>query len=1261
MSDSIRIKTTPNGVDNYIKVKLEQDFDFINILSLKISQEDAYRQFCSDYGVVVGRVIVNSGFGVPNAKVSIFIPIDDIDKENQLVRNLYPYELVTDKNDDGVRYNVLPKYSVTENDCFTPVGTFPSKREVLDNPTLDYIYCKYYKFTTTTNSSGDFMFFGVPVGTYTLHVDVDLSDIGLISQRPYDLIREGSSPKLFESTTKFKGGTNLDKLSQIKTSNVGVNVQPFWGDTETCEIGITRADIDLNFTITPCAIFMGSIFGDQNKNSINKQCKPRAKLGLMCEQITGEGTIEMLRKTIDGNIERFDVDGGRLIDENGTWAYQVPMNLDYMITDEEGNLVPTDNTAIGLPTRASVRFRIGLDETGGEGRLRTRAKYLIPNNPSTQNEIDYNFDETTKDVSFRDLYWNKIYTVSNFIPRYQNIKGPILGVNTRAMTAIKNVDACAGDKTPFPYNRVNTKINPIFFIICLILKILGFIVGIINYIIIFLINKLIKLVNRIADSVTFNGARDVPYLPCITLNCETEQSRKIFAPGCRAEDEGRLKACDVESNINTTDIVYSGNCPMYYCGDNYNHTCPEELLVGWDDCVSFQIAKELGLFEFDFYNDWVNGSLFAYLLRYKKRRKGTEKFCEFDCNDFVNDPNYSGVDGNENAKPDNICRKHHLYDTCYPCSSKDCQKEFRELTDIKEGLIKKYKDELYYASVMHNNSFKLFATDLVCLGSVFSCDWQGFPFLQPYLVETTYKLPPDVVEDVELPDNTLIADTTGMVDIGGSTNGLFFDVDCIGLHTNSKQCLNLRHICEFGVDLDEMIEDPLDPNLVIPPNGFLEPLDIDQLNESFRNSFILMNSGSTSPNSFSADVTINSNFNTNSNSVYNFANELDNGVEYARFRGIKNGSNYVIEQYSQPKKSLFMYFGLLPGKTALNKMNQKYFLNCNKENEQEILIDTTIIQDISGSCSGSIAVTIVGGTNPYSVSLSSPTNLSFQTITTNSEPYFFDTLCEGVYVISVTDVNGFTTTKTISLVGPKPLSCSHVVTETPNSIGGTGSILVSASGGIPPYVFEVIDSSGVQVGNPSSGILLGSTIINGLPINTNLGYTLRVVDSSNNECLKTGVTINGPSSLFITSLSTPPSCFNGSDATIQIQISGGTPPYTAITTGVGINSLTGTFIGPLKSGQYTTTVIDANGDSQMVTTNVVNPNQINSSVSVVNNNGLYIYTITVNGGVSPYTLKINNGPEIILNGVNTYIYTTNQSSISYSIIDNKNCQRNFTS
>ena len=121
MSETIRIRTNVGSQsDTYITTKIEQNFDFIEILSLKLSQEEVYRKYCSDYGVIIGRVTVNSnGFGVPNAKVSVFIPVSEEDKLDLEIFGLYPYEVITDKNVDGVRYNLLPKEPDDINSCYT--------------------------------------------------------------------------------------------------------------------------------------------------------------------------------------------------------------------------------------------------------------------------------------------------------------------------------------------------------------------------------------------------------------------------------------------------------------------------------------------------------------------------------------------------------------------------------------------------------------------------------------------------------------------------------------------------------------------------------------------------------------------------------------------------------------------------------------------------------------------------------------------------------------------------------------------------------------------------------------------------------------------------------------------------------------------------------------------------------------------------------------------------------------------------------------
>ena len=41
---------------------------------------------------------------------------------------------------------------------------------------------------------------GVPVGTHTIHMDLDLSDCGILSQRPRDFVYKGYTVEQFEET-----------------------------------------------------------------------------------------------------------------------------------------------------------------------------------------------------------------------------------------------------------------------------------------------------------------------------------------------------------------------------------------------------------------------------------------------------------------------------------------------------------------------------------------------------------------------------------------------------------------------------------------------------------------------------------------------------------------------------------------------------------------------------------------------------------------------------------------------------------------------------------------------------------------------------------------------------------------------------------------------------------------------------------------------------------------------------------------------------
>ena len=1273
MADNIRIRTNPNGDDTYLKVNVEQDFDFIEILSLTLSQEDAYRKFCSDYGVVVGRVNVNSGFGVPNAKVSIFIPIDDVDKNNPLISGLYPYEVVTDKNLEGIRYNVLGVEPETNDDCFTPVGTFPTKRQVLDNEVMSDIYCKYYKFTTTTNHAGDYMIFGVPTGTYTLHVDVDISDIGIISQRPYDLINQGTSEKFFYGPTKFKGGTNLDTLLQIKSTNIGINVQPFWGDTDNCQIGITRADVNLNYVVQPYAIFMGSIFGDQHKHSINYRCRPRPKFGEICSQVTNTGTINMIRMTPDGTIEQFDVEGGRLIDENGAWAYLVPMNLENVMTNEYGELTLTNDPNLGIPTKASVRFKISMDETGNEGRLRTRASYLVPNNPTTPSEIDYNFDETALPTSFKDLYWNKIYTVSNFIPRYQGDNDPF-PERIRAMTAIKNVDSCVGTATPFPYNRVNTSDNPIFTILCVIITIFAFIVN--------LINQMISVINGIIGNL--NSALgwlgvNITCVPCIALKCDTDDGTYYYTPGC-VQPCGWQQAGDkIGTPIN------------YHPGDTDGHTGSVTDFCGWDTCQAFEIAKSLSLFQFDFYNDWVTGTLYSYLLKYKHRRNGLEKFCEDDCGDFGSDPTYSGVDGNKDGVPDNDCFNHMYLDTCYPDGGADEDQQYAHTTSNirREGLVKKYKDEFFYASSTHDTNYKFFATKIVCLGSMFTCDWQGIPFLQPRLIPTTYKIPPDVDE----PNTSLLNSaqfpilTTGMVTMeGGGQDGLFFNVNCGGLHVTGHQCMNIRHICEFGVDIDELQQDPINPSIFIKPDWTIGSQDIDPTyGKEFRDSFIILNSGSTTTSSANSFVpyVLDSSFNINSpnctsrggydfsqvNDTFNNCPDPINGVDYINFRGYPTDGR----TFSQPENSFFMYFGLLPGKTSLEKMNAKYFVTCIPQVLHNILITTQVTGDTQNISQGVISFQIQGGQGPYSYIITGPNGYTNSgSATTLGET--FNNLPQGSYTITVNDVLGDVITDTIIVVGKVPLSCSAYVSKNVATLtGNDGEITVNIYGGQAPYIFSLVNINNQMI---SSGLVSTTPTfkITGLPGSIGTGDTLTITDSSSPvvNCISTGLVIQSPSAMTVNFTRQKPLCWNGSDGFITFGVHGGYSPYTAVTTssnGTVILSSTTLSAFNLSADTYTIEINDSSGQylspPAVVDLTSTNP-KFTIGTPIAFSGGVVKFNTTSSwtpGNPIVVNYSINNGSTITTVNANQitpplYGFTSSGSTgdvISFSGCNNSSC------
>lgn len=987
MDKSFRIRTEV-GKDKVVHVNLQQDYSFLEILSLKINQIDSYKLHVSNYGILVGRVVANGNFGIPNAKVSVFIPLNEDDSLLSEIKNLYPYESTSDKDSEGRRYNLLQDSS--NDDCYRIVGSFPNKRLVLDNDTYIEIFDKYYKYTTVTNKSGDYMIPFVPCGGQEVHTDLDLSDIGILSQRPIDMMYKGYNETQFDNARQFKEGTNLNNLTQIISQNNSVHIYPFWGDSNLEEIAISRCDIEVQYKFEPTCVFFGSIISDNFNNAIGHKCSPSKYSGFNRNLVTGEGTIEMIRKTPDNLVEEFQIQGNRLIDGDGVWCYQIPMNLDYVGTDEYGNIVPTDNPNKGIPTRTSVRFRVSMQETNNEGVSRHRAKYLIPNvqdiivdgdhkpqiSGASQFDKCYEFGSATPDEYFRDLYWNKVYSVKNYIPRLQTNSKK----NNQNYSAIKSVNS-NNNLNPVPFNHARYRLVFAYRVLCMIMTIVIYIICFLN---------------------TFFSALAcfcLPRLPIIGKICPF----KPLAPGCFGFSGGLTE----DEDNNNEYFPCCLKCGKMSCDTPgcTKVTDKEELI----NTVQQTLSQEYDTVNLDFYNDWLNGSLYLPLWFWRKTKKkkyffglfskkAVNSFCSCGKNfpklrvtencslPYDDDFNYSG---------DLKGEKYHNH---YPD-----EKTFTFFGVIKEFVNKAGLNIYYYApgipnDVGYRNGFeegddktsyvRLYSTDIILLGSLNSCDLDNYPSVYANLPSTTANVPfiATVKQSTQQEEDATYledaAEEKGYVEVTGMDwlhegedgkpkygAGLFIDLACNAVYTKPKSCINVQRMSELGVGSDMYVEEyysannKLETNIILA-DGMITRYEINDHesraifaslnNNGLKEKVYNPNTGYETyklryvyPNDFDGHLDSSAKNYTNMMDFKTYDNRNQDYIDYRFGLGTYNAPN-LIPYYSKKdsnyrfplfNNSFYFYFGLNEGKTAIDKFNNKFNAVCYKNEKYPFTFD----------------------------------------------------------------------------------------------------------------------------------------------------------------------------------------------------------------------------------------------------------------------------------------------------------------------------------
>ncbi|MCB9203533.1 MAG: gliding motility-associated C-terminal domain-containing protein [Flavobacteriales bacterium] len=262
--------------------------------------------------------------------------------------------------------------------------------------------------------------------------------------------------------------------------------------------------------------------------------------------------------------------------------------------------------------------------------------------------------------------------------------------------------------------------------------------------------------------------------------------------------------------------------------------------------------------------------------------------------------------------------------------------------------------------------------------------------------------------------------------------------------------------------------------------------------------------------------------------------------------------------------------------------------------------------DCFGAATGSVTVEASGSTAPYSYAIDGVTFGASGT---------FTGLSAGSYTITAQDANNCTFPVPVTIAEPTPVvGALDATVDADCNAAATGSATVSASGGTPPYTFDI--GSGPQVSGTFTALAAGS-------------YTVTILDANNCSDVVT-ISISEPTPVVGAIQSqTDPTCFGGSDGVFTISATGGTPNY-SYTDGAG-NQTNGTFAG-YSAGTYTVDVTDANGCLNTVSIILNEPTEVIGTVDNQTDascSGMADATVEVSavGGTSPYTFDIGNGAQ----------------------------------